>query len=164
MSPVFGLLLHQLQSARTRYDLLCIEGIARALRIFLGLDRAPQYKLKYPARGEADLVTATIAPEVCCHAHGHLKLILTSRRQNKFGHTLHVPYYETSILLNCLTTPSSTCKTSYIRISVEGAYSSPSAHMTWIPSVHRSATKRDRRKTSSLCRSTKTRRIQRRSS
>ncbi|EPS93551.1 hypothetical protein FOMPIDRAFT_1026498 [Fomitopsis schrenkii] len=46
-----------------RYDLLCIEGIARALRIFLELDKAPQYKLKYPPGGESNLVTATIAPE-----------------------------------------------------------------------------------------------------
>ncbi|KAH9938608.1 phenylalanyl-tRNA synthetase [Fomitopsis serialis] len=46
-----------------RYDLLCIEGIARALRIFLALDKAPQYKLTYPPGGESDLLTVTVAPE-----------------------------------------------------------------------------------------------------
>ncbi|OJT10564.1 Phenylalanine--tRNA ligase beta subunit [Trametes pubescens] len=46
-----------------RYDLLCIEGIARALRVFLELDKPPQYKLAYPAGGEADLLSATIEPE-----------------------------------------------------------------------------------------------------
>ncbi|KZT74396.1 phenylalanyl-tRNA synthetase subunit beta [Daedalea quercina L-15889] len=46
-----------------RYDLLCIEGIARALRIFLGLDKPPQYKLVYPAGGESELLTTTVAPE-----------------------------------------------------------------------------------------------------
>ena len=47
-----------------RYDLLCIEGIARALRIFLGLDKPPQYKLKYPPGGEADLITTTMTLDV----------------------------------------------------------------------------------------------------
>ena len=47
-----------------RYDLLCIEGIARALRIFLGKDKPPQYKLKYPEGGENALISATISPEV----------------------------------------------------------------------------------------------------
>ena len=47
-----------------RYDLLCIEGISRALRIFLGLDKPPQYKLVHPAGGEANLVTATVSSDV----------------------------------------------------------------------------------------------------
>ncbi|KAI9063178.1 phenylalanyl-tRNA synthetase [Trametes sanguinea] len=46
-----------------RYDLLCIEGISRALRVFLGLDKPPQYKLAYPAGGESALLTTTIEPE-----------------------------------------------------------------------------------------------------
>ena len=32
-----------------RYDLLCIEGLARALRIFLGQITAPQYTLTVPS-------------------------------------------------------------------------------------------------------------------
>lgn len=46
-----------------RYDLLCIEGIARALRVFLGKDRPPVYKLVYPPGGESSIVTAKVAPE-----------------------------------------------------------------------------------------------------
>ncbi|THH12542.1 hypothetical protein EW146_g7597 [Bondarzewia mesenterica] len=46
-----------------RYDLLCIEGIARALRVFLGKGGAPQYRLVYPPGGEADLLEVTVAPE-----------------------------------------------------------------------------------------------------
>ncbi|KAH9943394.1 phenylalanyl-tRNA synthetase [Epithele typhae] len=46
-----------------RYDLLCIEGIARALRVFLGLDKTPHYQLVYPAGGEADLITVTVGKE-----------------------------------------------------------------------------------------------------
>ncbi|KZT12764.1 phenylalanyl-tRNA synthetase [Laetiporus sulphureus 93-53] len=46
-----------------RYDLLCIEGITRALRVFLGLDKPPQYKIVYPKGGKSDLITVTVAPE-----------------------------------------------------------------------------------------------------
>lgn len=41
-----------------------MEGIARALRVFLGKEKPPQYKLVYPPGGEKDLITTTIAPEV----------------------------------------------------------------------------------------------------
>ncbi|KAI0347525.1 phenylalanyl-tRNA synthetase [Trametopsis cervina] len=44
-----------------RYDLLCIEGIARALRVFLGKDKPPVYQLVHPK--SENLITATIAPE-----------------------------------------------------------------------------------------------------
>ncbi|KAF9247332.1 phenylalanyl-tRNA synthetase subunit beta [Melanogaster broomeanus] len=46
-----------------RYDLLCIEGLARALNIFLGKAEAPQYKLVYPPGGEDNLVTVHVHPE-----------------------------------------------------------------------------------------------------
>ena len=46
------------------YDLLCIEGIARALRVYLGLERPVAYKLKLPPGGEADLVTVNVDSEV----------------------------------------------------------------------------------------------------
>ena len=47
-----------------RYDLLCIEGIARALNIFLERIEAPVYKLVYPPGGDSKLLTATVDPEV----------------------------------------------------------------------------------------------------
>ncbi|KAG8868091.1 phenylalanine--tRNA ligase subunit beta [Serendipita sp. 405] len=46
-----------------RSDLLCIEGIARALRVFLNLETCPQVKLVLPAGGEKDLLTCHIASE-----------------------------------------------------------------------------------------------------
>ncbi|KAJ6539475.1 hypothetical protein B0H19DRAFT_961594 [Mycena capillaripes] len=46
-----------------RYDLLCIEGISRALRVFLGKAEAPRYKTVMPAGGEANLLTVTCDPE-----------------------------------------------------------------------------------------------------
>jgi|SRR5712671_3987468 len=48
----------------SRYDLLCIEGIARALRVFLNKGKAPEYKLVYPPGGEKSLIEVTVAPEV----------------------------------------------------------------------------------------------------
>jgi len=47
-----------------RYDLLCIEGVARALRVFLRKDEPPRYKLVYPPGDESQLLTVTCNPEV----------------------------------------------------------------------------------------------------
>lgn len=47
-----------------RYDLLCIEGIARALRVFLGKDKPPVYKLYVPPGGERELIEVRVTPEV----------------------------------------------------------------------------------------------------
>ncbi|KAJ7765004.1 hypothetical protein DFH07DRAFT_1015589 [Mycena maculata] len=46
-----------------RYDLLCIEGISRALRVFLGKAEAPRYKIVAPAGGEAALLNVTCSPD-----------------------------------------------------------------------------------------------------
>ncbi|KAJ6486397.1 hypothetical protein C8R47DRAFT_521220 [Mycena vitilis] len=46
-----------------RYDLLCIEGISRALRVFLGKAEAPRYKIVMPAGGDAALLNVTCSPE-----------------------------------------------------------------------------------------------------
>ncbi|KAJ4481665.1 phenylalanyl-tRNA synthetase subunit beta [Lentinula edodes] len=53
----------KIETPANRYDLLCIEGIARALKVFLGKEKAPRYMLVYPAKGESDLLTVTIHPE-----------------------------------------------------------------------------------------------------
>lgn len=45
-----------------RYDMLCIEGIARAMLAFLEKAPAPTYKLVAPADGK--LLTITVAPDV----------------------------------------------------------------------------------------------------
>ncbi|KAF8517820.1 hypothetical protein JB92DRAFT_2904703 [Gautieria morchelliformis] len=54
----------KLEVPANRYDLLCIEGIARALRIFLQKDIPPDYKLALPSGGENQLLTVTVSPEV----------------------------------------------------------------------------------------------------
>jgi len=43
-----------------RYDLLCLEGIARALRIFLRLDRGPVFTLVAPPKRQRMTVTAEV--------------------------------------------------------------------------------------------------------
>lgn len=84
-----------------RYDLLCIEGLSRALRVFLGKDKPPLYKLVHPANGE--LITAKIAPEV--------RLALLVRKGVNLSHSLksahtHAqtkqirPYFACAVLRN----------------------------------------------------------------
>lgn len=46
-----------------RYDLLCIEGLARALRIFLSLQSPPAYALSSPVGGMLEVnVAASVNP------------------------------------------------------------------------------------------------------
>lgn len=52
-----------------RYDLLCLEGFARALRIFLSLERSPQYKRvvsSNPQKMVVEASTGLIRPYVVC--------------------------------------------------------------------------------------------------
>jgi phenylalanyl-tRNA synthetase beta chain len=41
--------IYKIDVPANRYDLLCVEGIARALRIFLGKERPPMYKIVPPS-------------------------------------------------------------------------------------------------------------------
>lgn len=43
---------HRIMHTTCRYDLLCEEGLARALRIFLGVERPPVFRA-IPAKGAA---------------------------------------------------------------------------------------------------------------
>lgn len=45
-----------------RYDLLCIEGLARALRIFLKLDQPPSFTLSTPDKLQEVYVEASVSP------------------------------------------------------------------------------------------------------
>ncbi|KAG7096808.1 hypothetical protein E1B28_004216 [Marasmius oreades] len=46
-----------------RYDLLCIEGISRALRVFLSKGDPPKYRLVYPPGGESSILNMSVNPE-----------------------------------------------------------------------------------------------------
>jgi phenylalanyl-tRNA synthetase beta chain len=87
----------------SRYDLLCIEGIARALRVFLEKTKAPQYKLVYPPGGESKVLTVTCSPEV--------SLLPNSAKQSPTHHQSKTkkirPYFACAILRNVKFTPRS---------------------------------------------------------
>ena len=48
-----------------RYDLLCIEGIARALNVFLGKTESPHYRLVTPPGGDDNILTVNVHEQVC---------------------------------------------------------------------------------------------------
>ena len=52
-------LIYKLDIPANRYDLLCIEGVARALRVFLGKEAVPVYRTLTPDT----LITMTVSPE-----------------------------------------------------------------------------------------------------
>ncbi|TDL29428.1 phenylalanyl-tRNA synthetase [Rickenella mellea] len=68
-----------------RYDLLCIEGISRALRLYLGKDKAVQYKLVPSPSQESILLTTTVTADT-----GKIR-----------------PYFAAAILRNITFTPRS---------------------------------------------------------
>jgi len=54
-----------------RYDLLCLEGLSRALRVFLGEEEAPTYRLTEPLSGKREIITvdssaSEVRPFVVC--------------------------------------------------------------------------------------------------
>eukprot|EP00968_Pinguiococcus_pyrenoidosus_P008026 scaffold564_cov248-Pinguiococcus_pyrenoidosus.AAC.10 len=63
--------IYKIDVPANRYDLLCIEGLARAFRIFLGLQTPPEYEVSEPKTGERLLMTveaetAAVRPFVVC--------------------------------------------------------------------------------------------------
>lgn len=61
--------IYKIDIPANRYDLLCIEGIARSLRIFKGLEPAPVYTLVEPAQRQVMHVKAStkeVRPFVVC--------------------------------------------------------------------------------------------------
>lgn len=57
--------LYKIDVPANRYDLLCVEGIARALRVFLQKERPPVYKLVPRAEGPHQIVVKPNT-KVCC--------------------------------------------------------------------------------------------------
>jgi hypothetical protein len=143
-----------------RYDLLCIEGISRALRAFLKKDLAPTYMLKHPAGGEADLLTVHVSAEVksvnsidYCHAD----LCSSASRRRRFARSSPLLSSGTSASHLGRMRLSSISRTNSIRIFVADVSLWQLAHTTWILSKAPSATKLVHRRTSSSSLSTRTR-------
>jgi hypothetical protein len=53
--------IYKLDIPANRYDLLCLEGISRALRIFLGKDASPTYTLAEPAQRQKLVIQPEVA-------------------------------------------------------------------------------------------------------
>eukprot|EP00386_Alphamonas_edax_P005948 GDKI01019375.1.p1 GENE.GDKI01019375.1~~GDKI01019375.1.p1 ORF type:complete len:634 (+),score=254.26 GDKI01019375.1:49-1950(+) len=63
--------IYKIDVPANRYDLLCVEGLARALRIFLGIEQPPVFTLTPPEGSDAlsmhvEASTAAIRPYVVC--------------------------------------------------------------------------------------------------
>jgi len=60
---------YKIEVPANRYDILCLEGMKRALRVFVGLDTPPVYRLTSPAAPltiTVEAPTAAIRPFVLC--------------------------------------------------------------------------------------------------
>lgn len=106
----------QLLTILHRYDLLCIEGIARALKVFLEKADAPKYKLVYPPGGESEIVHVTVGPDVRLNYILVIHVLTLDHRPRKSDHSLHAPFSAMSNSLLCHTRPSSTFKINSTRI------------------------------------------------
>lgn len=63
--------IYKIDIPANRYDLLCIEGLARALRVFLGMEESPAFHAVEPISGERQQMivgpgAAKIRPHVVC--------------------------------------------------------------------------------------------------
>jgi len=90
-----------------RYDMLCFEGIAMNLRVFLQKEKLPKWSLTAPASGEVE--TLTIKEEVSKYSmetYYILALFSNHCRQRKFGHSALESSFETSSLPKSDTTLS----------------------------------------------------------
>lgn len=79
-----------------RYDLLCLEGLVRALRIFKGLEPSPQYRAldsPDPLRMQVEQSTALVRPFIVCAVLRDVTLTKDSYNsfidlQDKLHHTI----------------------------------------------------------------------------
>lgn len=56
-----------------RYDLLCLEGLAQALRVFIGVDKVPTYKVVDMPKDH--MLKMHVKPEVLTH-NFHVELVV----------------------------------------------------------------------------------------
>jgi hypothetical protein len=116
-----------------RYDMLCFEGIAMNLKVFLEKQKLPKWELSPPTSGE--LQTLTIKPEVGEHGAGVLCCLLTRHRQSRFGGTVPAWSYATLNSTKIDTIPSLRCKINSTRISHDRGHWSQSGRTTLIVSL-----------------------------
>lgn len=101
-----------------RYDMLCFEGIARMLNIFLGRTKAPSYRVVAPPDGEAQVITVQKEVGMDLPTGVDERLMLFDRL-HVLGHMFPVPFYGISNSIKNGTTHSSLSRISYIRILLD---------------------------------------------
>lgn len=97
-----------------RYDMLCFEGIAMNLKVFLEQQKLPKWSLTAPKDGQLQVLN--IKPEVSRMTLCVRKHKLTICRLNKYGRSAPALYYEVSLSPKNDTSPSLHCRTSSTRI------------------------------------------------
>eukprot|EP01121_Diplochlamys_sp_Union-15-3_P015029 TRINITY_DN4895_c0_g1_i1.p1 TRINITY_DN4895_c0_g1~~TRINITY_DN4895_c0_g1_i1.p1 ORF type:complete len:596 (-),score=102.80 TRINITY_DN4895_c0_g1_i1:72-1859(-) len=73
--------VYKIDIPANRYDLLCLEGLARALRIFRGKEKNPEYRVIHPPTLEKMIVTKPVKgvrPYVVCAILRNLNFTATS--------------------------------------------------------------------------------------
>lgn len=72
-------IIYKIDVPANRYDLLCMEGIARALRIFIGLENPPSFTKVHPPRGMRNLISVKSSTKVCSIADSDLMNFMNSK-------------------------------------------------------------------------------------
>lgn len=116
-----------------RYDMLCFEGIAMNLKVFLEQQKLPKWTLTAPKDGELQVLD--IKKEVRQNRRLCYEAVLIGLRPRKYGLFALASYYETSSSLKNDTTPSLRYRTSSTQISPVSGRWSQLAHTTWIVGI-----------------------------
>jgi hypothetical protein len=103
-----------------RYDMLCFEGIALNLKVFLEKEKLPKWQVTPPKDGQ--LQELHIKPEVGCVRYRAKVHFADGNRLLRFANSALVSFYEALPSHKRATTPSLRCRTSCTR--------------TWLASVH----------------------------
>lgn len=59
--------VYKIDVPANRYDILCLEGIARALRIFLQMEPVPKYNVIQPSKKIQMFVKPEVAPDLSAY-------------------------------------------------------------------------------------------------
>eukprot|EP01120_Amphizonella_sp_Union-15-10_P005163 TRINITY_DN1590_c0_g1_i1.p1 TRINITY_DN1590_c0_g1~~TRINITY_DN1590_c0_g1_i1.p1 ORF type:complete len:595 (-),score=106.36 TRINITY_DN1590_c0_g1_i1:57-1841(-) len=74
-------IIYKIEVPANRYDLLCLEGLSRAIRIYRGKEKPPRYVLKKPETPQKMIIkkeVTTIRPFVSCAILRNLKFTKTN--------------------------------------------------------------------------------------
>jgi hypothetical protein len=119
-----------------RYDMLCFEGIAMNLKVFLEQQKLPKWTLTAPKDGELQVLDIKQEVRLRVAKPPIQKLmVLIPFRLLKYGPFAPVSYYGTLSSPRNDTTPSLRSKTSYTPILHANGHWYRSEHTTWIVGV-----------------------------